>query len=284
MQPLELHTLNVVGTGHATNTNDEQEKEGRTAAAEKRRRDEQLRLGCEEEGLTLNHGIAVRYRRWRASAALAAVLPAHPCPAHAMSQHTNATNTQWILSGGDDLTVRLWDTEAFMRKLADPNEDKAAKAVERAGAVAADVALGWECIRELAGHTAAIRDVAFNPLFQGVPAPVSRAMDDVDGRISRVETQGAADLRPKRRAGEGGEAIGDDGCDRSGGSKPAVVVREDGDGTPAKTGNHDTLARPEYMLASASADLTVRVWDLTFNPRIARFVQLRDFVFRLSLL
>lgn len=80
-------------------------------AAEKLRQAEKVRLSHEEEGLTFNNGIVVSYHRWRASPALAAVLPAHPCPVHAMSLSADA---RWLLSGGDDLTLRLWDTEVGM--------------------------------------------------------------------------------------------------------------------------------------------------------------------------
>ena len=143
-----------------------QERENRAAANERRTKEERRRAACEEEGLTFDNGTVVRHQRWRASPALATVLPAHPCPVHGMRQSADG---RWLVSGGDDLHVRVWDTEAYARTLAGPDSKKAAQAVERAGAVAANVSLGWECVRELVGHTAAVRDVEFNPLFNGPP-------------------------------------------------------------------------------------------------------------------
>ncbi|CAM9201391.1 unnamed protein product, partial [Sphacelaria rigidula] len=198
-----------------------QAREDRKAVAVKIRRAEEDRLTQQEEGLSFNNGIVVGYRRWRASPALAAVLPAHPCPAHALNQSADA---RWVLSGGDDRIVRLWDTEAFERRLTCSDEKRAAHTARRAGGVAADVALGWECVRELTGHNAAIRDVAFNPRFEGPPWNGQR------------ETEAGKDA-----------------------------------GKESTSTAADAPARLEHMLASASADLTLRIWDLSFNPRIPRY-------------
>ncbi|CAM9118292.1 unnamed protein product, partial [Hapterophycus canaliculatus] len=201
------------------------EKENRAFADQKLKKEEEDRLACEEEGLTFDHGVVVSHRKWRASSALATILPAHPCPAHAMRQSGDG---RWILSGGDEFIVRLWDTEAFTRKLSDSkNEKKAAKAATLVGAVSANLALGWECTRELVGHNAAVRDVEFNPLFDGLPK------DQETGAPA-----GGEDMAPKE-------------------NPPQT------EGAPVRLG---------CMFASASADLTVRIWDLSFNPRTARFV------------
>lgn len=206
-------------------------------------------MACEEEGLTFDHGIVARYRRWRASPALAAVLPAHPCPAHAVRLSADG---KWILSGGDDLVVRLWDIEAFAKELADPNANKAARAAKRVGQVAADVALGWKCVRELTGHAAAVRDVDFHPHFKGLPCGLAGTQ--------RVGTPGT-------EAGGGAEAsvAGIDATSGRGGTH----TNDGGKTAPNQAGE---LVRVENMLASASADLSVRVWDLSYNPRIARSV------------
>lgn len=199
--------------------------------------------------MSFNNGIVVGYRRWRASPALAAVLPAHPCPAHALNQSADA---RWVLSGGDDRIVRLWDTEAFERRLTCSDEKRAVHTARRAGGVAADVALGWECVRELTGHNAAIRDVAFNPRFEGPPWNGQRETE-AGKDAGKESTSTAADVTDstgkKRGGGEDAEEV------KQGGKAPA---------------------RLEHMLASASADLTLRIWDLSFNPRIPRLVDYRN--------
>lgn len=210
-------------------------------------------MACEEEGLTFDNGTVVRHRRWRASPALATVLPAHPCPVHGMRQSADG---RWLISGGDDLHVRLWDTEAYARTLADPDSKKAAQAADRAGAVAANVSLGWECVRELVGHTAAVRDVEFNPLFNGPP----RARGSDGGKV-RGQGGGEGDT------GVGGRAE----QRRASGGTTAVRTEKKRAGEDLR-GVQWAPVRVECMLASASADLTVRIWDLSFNPRIARCV------------
>lgn len=200
-------------------------------------------MACEEEGLTFDDGIVVRHRKWRASPALAATLPAHPCPAYAMRSSANA---RWMLSGGNDDTVRLWDTEAFPQKLADPDEKKAAHAAQRTGAIAADVSLGWECVWELKGHTAAIRDVDFNPFFDG-PLGAQKRSEPGSEPHDTVEMQ---------------KALGGDGA--TSGAKRAA---DEGEGL---FGIQGPPARLESMVASASADLSIRIWDLSSNPRISR--------------
>lgn len=139
--------------------------------------------------------------------------------------------------------------QAFSRRLTCLDEKRAAHAAERAGAVAADAALGWECVRELTGHTAALRDVAFNPRFQGLPPQAERELGQRGAKIDlAVEQSPGKDVRANN--------IG------PGSGKVAHAILE---------GKSPT--KPEHMLASASADLTLRIWDLSFNPRIPRFVR-----------
>lgn len=162
---------------------------------------------------------------------------------------SQSADTRWVLSGGDDLTVRLWDTEAFERKLTCSDEKRATHAAGRAGAVAADAALGWECVRELMGHTAAVRDVAFNPRFEGPPRSEERESESRGAKQTSTATEIAFD---------GAHAV----AKKRGGDKDAGGALPEG----------KAPARLEHMLASASADLTLRIWDLNFNPRIPRFV------------
>lgn len=162
---------------------------------------------------------------------------------------SQSADTRWVLSGGDDRTVRLWDTEAFERKLTCSDETRVARAAGRAGAIAADAALGWECVRELMGHTAAVRDVAFNPKFEGPPSSEEREPESRSARQISTARETAVD----RAHAVGKKWNGDKDTD---GALPK--------GKP--------LAKLEHMLASASTDLTLRIWDLSFNPRIPRLV------------
>ena len=166
-----------------------------------------------------------------------------------------------MLTGGEDLVVRLWDTEAFTRKLVDPDEKKAARAAERAGAVAADVALGWECVRELRGHTKAVRDVAIHPDFKG-PHP---------GEEPDVHQRAKKERESKIDARENGTTVSVGGAKLDG-----IRTSRDQAAVPARV-------EYRYMLASASADASVRIWDLSFNPRIARcFYVSFNFLYMLS--
>ena len=94
--PLPRDATPSNASANTTDANNKQEMEDRAAAANKLKESEERRVACEEEGLTFNHGVVVCHRRWRASSALATVLPAHPCPVHAMRQSSNG---RWILSG-----------------------------------------------------------------------------------------------------------------------------------------------------------------------------------------
>lgn len=160
---------------------------------------------------------------------------------------------RWILCGGDDHRVRLWDTQSFPRKQSSSENQQSPGDPELTAAVAADAALGWECSRELMGHTAAVRDVGFNPYFKD------------------CENMWVPLLCAEETA-----------TSLAGDSDPSPVKVEDGDrGVPANFVSAKSKIHPpaekisprlECMLASASTDNTLRIWDLSFSPRIPKCV------------
>lgn len=223
-----------------------QAQEVRRKAITKMHKDEEHRRSCEEEGLTFDHGVTVQYRRWRASPAQVAVLSAHQCQTHGMCRSSDG---RWILSGGDDCVVRLWDTQAFARKVVSADRGHAVWVAKHAGAVAANVALGWECMRECIGHTAAIRDVTFNPRFIGLP---DEGIAQYSSREATTVGEGHVMVKPKN----------DDELVCRKRHEKHKTERIPGEKAPP---------RLEHTLASASADRTVCVWDFSFNPRIPRY-------------
>lgn len=228
-----------------------QAREGRTSAIEKIRTAEKQRRSCEEEGLTFENGITVGHRRWRPSPALAAVLTAHPCQARALCR---SRDQRWVLSGGNDSVVRLWDTEAFVRELESRDGRRAASAADRAGAVAADAARGWECARELRGHAALVTDVALNPRFRGPCGEALSEKGPSEGSESGMNPGAAAPMASP------------DGASGHVSSAPHA------DKGPGQTPVEEASLRLPHTLASASADHTLCIWDLGFNPRIPRCV------------
>lgn len=193
-----------------------------------------------------------------------------------------SANARFILTGGDDLTVRLWDTEAFAKKLASSaplaGDDQQytpsqAAAERRTGAVAADAALGWECVRDLTGHTAAVRDVAFSPLFEGPPPEELKGSAEGAGERSSAQVLVASEKSGTVKGGNGGGGGGSDG---DGGGSVGIFKKgggRDGANGGGSGGSERAPVKLERVLASASADLTLRIWDLSSNARKPRCVR-----------